>query len=88
MELTFSVAVGYILGLMIIFVLARICLKPIKFIIKLLLNSVLGAAALFIINTIGTIAGIHIGINAVTAVAVGILGLPAIILILLLQIFF
>lgn len=88
MEFSFSVAVGYILGLMIIFVLARICLKPIKFIIKILLNSVAGALLLFVINTLGSYFGIYIGINAVTAVAVGLLGLPAVILMLLLQIFF
>ena len=87
-EFTFSVAVGYILGLMIIFVLARICLKPIKFIIRIILNSVVGAVLLFLINTVGGFFGIHIGINAVTAVAVGLLGLPAVILMLILQIFF
>lgn len=88
MEFTFSVAIGYILGLMIIFVLAKICLKPIKFIIKILLNSVFGGLLLFLINTVGGFFGIHIGINAITAVAVGLLGLPAVILMLILQIFF
>lgn len=88
MELTFSAVVGYLLGLMIIFVLARICLKPIKFVLKIALNSVFGGLALLILNTAGAFFGIHIGINAITAVAVGILGLPAVILMLILQIFF
>ena len=88
MQMTFSVAVGYVLGLMIIFVLARISLKPIKFILKIVLNSVAGGLLIFLINVIGGIWGINIGINAVTAVAVGILGIPAVIVMLILQIFF
>ena len=87
-QMTFSIAVGYILGIMIVFVLARISLKPIKFIIKILMNSVAGGAVLLLINTLGKFAGIHIGINAITAVAVGLFGLPAVILMLLLQLFF
>ena len=88
MQMTFSVAVGYILGLMIIFVLARISLKPIKFILKIVLNSIVGGLLIFLINVIGGIWGISIGINAVTAVAVGILGIPAVIVMLILQVFF
>ena len=88
MEFSFSVAVGYILGLLIIFVLGRILLKPIKFIIKILLTSVFGGLFLLLVNTIGGFFGIHIGINAVTAVLVGILGIPAVIIMLILQIFF
>ena len=88
MELSFSVAVGYILGLLIIFVLGRILLKPIKFIIKILLNSVFGGLFLLLVNTLGSFFNIHIGINALTAVLVGILGVPAVIAMLILQIFF
>ncbi len=88
MEYTFSAVIGYMLGLMIIFVLAKICAKPIKFIVKIILNSALGGVLLLCINTLGKAAGIYIGINAVTCVAVGILGLPAVIVMLILQIFF
>ncbi len=88
MELTFSTAVGYLLGIMVVFVIAKICLKPLKFIIKIVLNSVIGGAALLVLNTVGKIWGIHIGINAITSVIVGILGLPAVIMLLILQIFF
>ena len=63
MELTFSTAVGYLLGIMVVFVIAKICLKPLKFIIKIVLNSVIGGAALLVLNTVGKIWGIHIGIN-------------------------
>lgn len=88
MELTFSAVVGYLLGIMIVLIVARIFLKPIKFLLKILLNSVFGAGLLYIINLIGSFVGIHIGLNAVTAVAVGLLGIPAVILLLILQIFY
>ena len=88
MELTFSTAVGYLLGIMVVFVIAKICLKPLKSIIKIVLNSAIGGAALLVLNTVGKIWGIHIGINAITSVIVGILGLPAVIMLLILQIFF
>lgn len=86
--MTFSIVVGYILGIMIVFVLAKISLKPIKFILRILLNSTLGGLALLAVNTLGKAFGIHIGINAITSVAVGILGLPSIIVMLILQLFF
>ncbi len=86
--MSFESVVGYILGIMVIFVLAKICLKPIKFILKIVLNSVLGGAAIVALNALGSFFGIHIGLNAVTAVAVGIFGLPAAVAMLVLQIFF
>ena len=79
---------GFALGLLIIFVVGKIFFKPIKFILKLILNSALGGMLIFIINLIGGAWGFHIGLNAVTAVAVGLLGIPAVVLILILQIFF
>ena len=52
------------------------------------LNSVFGGLFLLLVNTLGSFFNIHIGINAVTAVIVGILGVPAVIAMLILQIFF
>ena len=75
--INFSIVAGYILGLLIIFVVGKILFTPLKFIFKLIF-----------INLLSPLTGIYIGINAVTAVALGILGLPGTCLILLLQIFF
>ena len=84
----FSVAVGYLLGILLIFVVAKIFFTPIKVILKLILNSLLGVIVLIFINLFSTFTGIYIGINAVTAVVLGVLGIPGTCLILLLQIFF
>lgn len=86
MQNLFITSVGYVLGILIVLVLAGVCLKPVKFIIRLALNSVLGGAAIWLINLAGGAFGIHIGLNPITSVAVGALGVPGVILILILQI--
>ena len=58
--------------------------------LKLLLNSAVGMGIIALVNLLGAGAGagIHIGINPVTAILVGLLGVPGVILILILQIFY
>lgn len=75
--------VACIIGIMII---GRIFIVPIKIIAKLIINSILGAILLYLINLIGAIWGVHIGINFVTAIIVGILGIPGAILLAILTI--
>lgn len=75
--------VACIIGIMII---GRIFIIPIKIIIKLIINSILGAILLYLINLVGTVWGIHIGINFVTAIIVGLLGIPGAILLTILTI--
>ena len=50
--------------------------KPVKFIMKLVINSVLGGVLIFIINVVGTSFNFHIGLNFINALLVGILGIP------------
>ena len=54
---------------------------------KLIVNSVLGGLLIFIINLIGSAWGFHIGLNVVTAVLVGLLGIPGAILLIILKLF-
>lgn len=59
-----------------LFLIGKIFIVPIKWIIKLIFNSILGALLIFAINLIGGIWGFHIGLNFFTAIMVGILGIP------------
>lgn len=59
--------------------------KSLKLIFKLLLNTVIGIIALILVNSIGALIGISIGINLVNALVVGIFGVPGVALLLLLQ---
>ena len=78
----------YLICILGIIIIGKIFIVPIKWIVKLILNSILGAIILLIINAVGGIFGLHIGINLITAAIVGILGIPGAILLILFSIFF
>ena len=59
-----------------IFLIGRIFILPIKFVLKLIGNSILGGVLIFIINIIGSVFRFHIGLNIVTALITGVLGIP------------
>lgn len=67
------------------FIIGKIFIVPIKWIFKLILNSLFGGLLIWIINLIGGICFFHIGLNVYTAVLVGILGIPGAILLALIQ---
>ena len=67
-----------------IIVLFFILKTPVKIILKLILNTVIGFGALFLINYLGGMIGISIAVNWLNAVIVGVLGVPGVALILLL----
>ena len=58
----------------------------IKTFFKLIINTILGGVLIFIINYFGENIGIHIGLNVITSIIVGILGVPGAILLLLIKI--
>ncbi len=55
---------------------------------KLLLNSILGFVILWFVNFFGSIIGIHIGMNWVNALIVGLFGMPGVGLLLILLMIF
>ncbi len=59
-----------------IVIFGRIFILPLKKIIKLIINSILGGLLIAIINYIGISFNIHIGLNLLTAIFVGVLGIP------------
>lgn len=54
----------------ILFVIGKIFIVPIKWILKLVCNSILGGILIWIINLIGGVWGFHIGLNIYTSVLV------------------
>lgn len=67
-----------------IFIIGKIFLFPIKKILKLVFNTIIGGAIIYIINLIGDSFGFHIGLNIITSLVVGILGIPGAILLIIL----
>jgi len=70
-----------------VYIIGILLVLPIKIIVKLVMNGIIGAVALFVINIFGNFFGLTIGINPVTALIAGFLGIPGIILLLFLQYF-
>ena len=69
----------------ILFIVGRIFIIPIKKILKLVFNSILGGVVIYAINLIGGIWGFHIGLNFFTSLWVGILGVPGAIFLIILK---
>ncbi len=80
-----GVVVAFLFGLFLLYILGMLLVVPIKLLIKLIVNGVLGGILLLIVNLIGSFLGFNIVINPLTAVVAGILGIPGVILLIILQ---
>lgn len=80
MSTEIGILLAYALGIFALYVVGYIFLVPIKIILRLVINSVAGAISILLINWIGGYWGIHISLNVLSAVIVGILGVPGAIL--------
>ena len=79
---------AYLLALFIAIIILRIFVKPLKGILWLCINSVLGGFLLFAFNTVFASAGFSVAINVVTASICGLLGIPGLLLIIILKFIF
>lgn len=77
----------YIGCIIMILIIGKIFIFPLKKILKLVINSIIGGLLIYIINIIGSSFNFHIGLNWWTILCSGILGIPGVILIVLLKIF-
>ena len=68
--------ITYLACIFFLLIIGRIFILPIKSILKLIGNSVLGGILIFVINLVGGMFNFHIGLNIGTAIIVGILGIP------------
>lgn len=81
----YNVVIAYAFGLILLYLLGWVLLVPLKIIIKLTYNAILGGIALVIINFIGKFIGISMGVNPLTALFSGVLGVPGVALLFILQ---
>lgn len=77
---------AYLIGLVILYIVGMLLVIPMKALIKLLINGVIGGVILLVFNLIGAYFGLSIVVNPLNAIIVGILGIPGVILLLALQI--
>jgi len=81
----FNNIIAYIACIFFLFIFGKLFIVPIKTILKVLINSILGGIAIFVINLIGSFFNFHIGLNLITSIFVGILGIPGVIFIVIIK---
>ena len=81
----FNNIIAFVACLFFLVIVGRVFIVPLKTILKFILNSIIGGFIIFIINIIGGSFGFHIGLNIVTSIIVGILGIPGAILVILIK---
>ena len=72
-----------LIALSLCFGFLRLCLVPMKWFWKIVINSLCGFACLWLLNLISAYTGITLEINLVTCLFTGFLGTPGIILLVL-----
>ena len=82
-----NILITFVVCIIAIFILGKIFAWPLKGIIKLIGNSTIGGIIIFLINIVGANFNFHIGLNIVTALVVGILGIPGAVLLIILTLF-
>lgn len=66
----------------------RLFSTPLRLALKVLVNTLLGFAALFLINLARSVTGFSLGMNLFNALVIGILGVPGLALLVLLKLVF
>ena len=77
--------ITYLACIFFLFIFGRLFIGPIKKILKLVFNSILGGIVIYIINIIGANFGFHIGLNIVNSIVIGILGLPGVVCLIIIK---
>lgn len=80
-----NLLIAIFFGLLAFYVLVRILFVPVKILLQLTGSAFVGGIMLYILNLLGSMWGVEIGINIVTAFIVGLLGIPGIAMLLVLQ---
>ena len=85
MPIDFAAVIAYAIGLLLLYIVGRVLLFPLRILLRLLYNGIAGGIVLLLINFIGGFIGLNIAVNVVTALVVGFLGIPGIVLLLILR---
>ncbi len=72
-------------SLLLLLLVTRVFAAPLRLAVKALLNTLLGLGALLLLNTLAPLTGLHLGLNLFNALVVGVLGVPGLGLLLLVQ---
>lgn len=83
-----SVIAAYVVGILAIYFIGKMFLMPVRIIWKLIYNGIIGGIMLWIVNFVGASFGFSIGINFISALVAGFLGIPGVVLLVLFKLMF
>ncbi len=87
MGLTEKIALGLLCAFVLLGVI-QLFSTPLRLALKVLLNTLLGFAALFLLNLASGFTGFTLGLNLFNALVIGVLGVPGLVLLVLLRLAF
>ncbi|MDI6605493.1 MAG: pro-sigmaK processing inhibitor BofA family protein [Thermoanaerobacteraceae bacterium] len=85
LSIEYNIIIAYVVGLFLLYILGWLLVVPRKFLLRLILNGIFGVVILNFLDIAGKSFGLYVGINPVTALIAGFLGIPGIILLIILQ---
>ena len=85
MRIPWEMVLSFAIGLGLMCLVGYLLLVPMRFLWRLAAGGVLGAVALLVVNGLGSFFGLHVEVNPFTALAVGFLGLPGAVLVVLMN---
>ena len=71
-------------GVLILYVLCKLLAAPLKLILKLVCNALVGVVVLILFNLVGGLFGLSLAVSPLNALIVGVLGAPGVILLVIL----
>ncbi|WP_251862132.1 pro-sigmaK processing inhibitor BofA family protein [Clostridium sp. Marseille-Q2269] len=77
----------FILAIFLLFIVVKIFSWPLKILLSLIGNAVLGTLLLFFLNIVGGFFNFSIGINIWTALIAGFFGIPGVIFLIIFKLF-
>ena len=81
----FTMILPILIGVAVLFIVLKLLALPMKIIIKLVINGLVGGLVIFIVNLIGANFGFMIDLTWITALIVGLLGVPGVVIVTILQ---
>ncbi|NLZ93765.1 MAG: pro-sigmaK processing inhibitor BofA [Firmicutes bacterium] len=84
-QLELNTVVAAIFALFALYYLLKMLAAPARFLLRVLLTGAMGAVIILVFNLVGGLFQINIGVNAITALLVGYMGLPGLALLVAVQ---
>ncbi|MDK2903134.1 MAG: inhibitor of the pro-sigma processing machinery [Clostridiales bacterium] len=84
-DIQFSTILAFAGGLVLLYLVGWLLLVPLKIVWRLIYNGIIGGVVLWLLNLIGGYFGFTLAINPLTALIVGFLGVPGVILLVILK---